>query len=256
MNVKVEPERLLERLEAIARSVADSGQGLALIGLGSAGADLDRLDSYSDLDFFVIVEPGKKPGFLSSLAWLEDAAPVVYAFLNTTDGYKLLFEDGIFAEMAVFEPEELANIPFSGGRFVWRAPGFELPVPLAGNALPERGPTHSAEWLVNEALTNLYIGLGRFRRGEKLSAARFIQGHAVDRVLELAPFLEETQTGQPDPFDAARRFERSFPETAVHLPQFMPGYEESPAAARAILTFLEARFEINPAIKSAILERC
>jgi hypothetical protein len=62
------------------------------------------------------------------------------------------------------------------------------------------------------------------------------------------------KAGQRDPFDAARRFERSFPETAVYLPQFMPGYEESPAAARAILAYLEAQFEINPALKSAILE--
>jgi len=250
----IEPDRLLERLERIGQSLAASSRGLALIGLGSAGAELDRLDAYSDLDFFAIVQRGAKRDFLGDLAWLEDGAPVVYSFLNTADGYKLLFEDGIFAEMAVFEPDELANIPFSDGRFVWRAPGFELPVPLAGNALPPGEFSRSREWLVNEALTNLYVGLGRYQRGEKLSAARFIQGHAVDRVLELVPLVEEVKAGQRDPFDAARRFERSFPETAVYLPQFMPGYEESPAAARAILAYLEAQFEINPALKSAILE--
>jgi hypothetical protein len=249
------PARLLERLEAIGHSVAGTGRGLALLGLGSIGAELDRLDRYSDLDFFVIVQSGSKRSFLDSLSWLENVAPLVYSFLNTPDGYKLLFADGIFAEMAVFEPGELVHIPFSGGRFVWRAPGFELPVPLSGNALPAAEPPHSTEWLVNEALTNLYIGLGRYHRGEKLSAARFIQGHTVDRLLALAPHIERSQAEQPDPFDPTRRFERSFAETAVYLPQFMPGYEESPAAARAILTFLDLHFDLNPALKEAILER-
>ena len=250
------PARLLERLEAIAFSVAGSGSGLALIGLGSAGAEVERLDAYSDLDFFVIVQPGRKEEFLASLSWLEDAAPVVYAFLNTADGYKLLFADGIFAEMAVFEPAELARIPFSGGRFVWQAPGFDLPVPLAGNALPDPEPSHSTEWLVNEALTNLYVGLGRYRRGEKSSAARFIQGHAVDRLLDLAPLIEKSRPGQPDPFDSTRRFERVYPQTAILLAQFMPGYEDSPAAARAILTYIDSHFDVNPALKAAILDRC
>jgi hypothetical protein len=158
--------------------------------------------------------------------------------------------------MAVFEPGELANIPFTSGRFIWKAPDFELPMSLEGNKRPSAEPLQTTEWLVNEALTNLYIGLGRYQRGEKLSAARFIQGYALERILDLARLIEEPQAGQSDPFDRARRFERSFPETAALLPQFMPGYEASPAAARAILTFLDAHFNINPAIKKAILDRC
>ncbi len=250
------PERLLERLQAIAGSVAESGCGLAVLGLGSVGAQRDRLDAYSDLDFFVVVEPGAKRAFLDSLRWLERAAPVVYSFLNTVDGYKLLFEDGIFAEMAVFEVDELAHIPFSGGRLVWQAEGFEMPVPLAGRGLPVAQPLHTPEWLVNEALTNLYIGLGRYQRGERLSAARFIQGHALDRILELAPLIEEAGGGERDPFDATRRFEGAFPQMAKRLALFMPGYEESPAAARAMLAFLGEQFDLNPALKAAVLERC
>ena len=243
------PARLLERLEAIGHSVAGTGRGLALLGLGSVGAELERLDHCSDLDFFVIAQPGAKGYFLDSLFWLESVAPVVYSFLNTPDGYKLLFADGIFAEMAIFEAGELAHIPFAGGRIVWQEEGFSLPVPLSGNALPAAEPPHATEWLVNEALTNLYIGLGRYQRGEKLSAARFIQR------MSLAPHIERSQAEQPDPFDPTRRFERSFAETAVYLPQFMPGYEESPAAARAILAFLDLHFDLNPALKEAILER-
>ena len=41
----VEPDQLLQRLEAIAHSIAGTGRGLALIGLGSVGAELERLDA-------------------------------------------------------------------------------------------------------------------------------------------------------------------------------------------------------------------
>ena len=43
---------LLKRLDDIGQSLERSGHALALIGLGSVGVELDRLDSYSDLDFF------------------------------------------------------------------------------------------------------------------------------------------------------------------------------------------------------------
>ncbi len=42
------------------------------------------------------------------------------------------------------------------------------------------------DWLLGEALTNLYVGLQRELRGERLSAMRFIQGYALDRLVALA----------------------------------------------------------------------
>jgi lincosamide nucleotidyltransferase B/F len=111
---------LLTRLDEIGRSLERSGHGLALIGLGSVGLELDRIDAYSDLDFFVIVEDGYKQAYIDSLGWLSDIHPVAYLFRNTVDGYKLLFADGIFCEFAVFELGELQNIPFAPGRIVWK----------------------------------------------------------------------------------------------------------------------------------------
>jgi lincosamide nucleotidyltransferase B/F len=110
------------RLDEIGQSLERSGRGLALIGLGSVGAELQRLDEYSDLDFFAIVEQGHKWGFINDLGWLSEINPIAYCFKNSPDGYKLLFEDGIFCEFAVFEPAELAHIPFAAGRIVWKQP--------------------------------------------------------------------------------------------------------------------------------------
>ena len=58
------PQHLLDRLDAIANAVRCTGYGLAVLGLGSVGQELDRLDEFSDLDFFVIVRHGQKRYFL------------------------------------------------------------------------------------------------------------------------------------------------------------------------------------------------
>src|SRR5690349_6406680 len=113
-------QSLLQRLDEIGYSLEQSDHALALIGLGSVGLELDRLDSYSDLDFFVIVEKNYKHAYLDSLRWLSDIHPIAYSFLNTEDGYKVLFEDGIFCEFGVFEQDELNHIPFARGRMVWK----------------------------------------------------------------------------------------------------------------------------------------
>lgn len=248
MNKK---EHLLQRLDEIGQSLSQTDGALALLGLGSVGQALSRLDEYSDLDFFVIVKTGYKPGFIADLDWIGRVHPLAYSFPNTTDGSKLLFADGVFCEFAIFEPDELAHIPFAPGRLVWQAAGFDATLLEKTAAAP--AAERSIEWLVGEALTNLYLGLSRFWRGEKLSAARFIQGYAVDRVVELAARIEPARPEPGDPFDNARRFEQRFVETAVFLPQFIPGYNHSPAAAQAILEFLDQHFTINPTMKEAIL---
>lgn len=169
------PYALLARLAAIGHSLKSSAHALALIGLGSVGVETARLDAYSDLDFFVIVEDGYKAHYLADLGWLSAPCPIAYHFQNTPDGYKVLYEDGIFCELAVFEPPELSAIPFSEGRVIWKQP--QVPEAI-GKPVLTSAPTSPREtqWLVGEALTNLYVGLARFRRGEKLSAARFYSG--------------------------------------------------------------------------------
>lgn len=246
-------QTLLARLDAIARSLEASGHAEALIGLGSVGLELDRLDEYSDLDFFAIVEEDWKAHYIDNLAWLEQAAPVVYAFRNTVDGYKLLFADGIFCEFAVFERAELTRIPFAPGRVVWKRP--ETPESIAIPQVAAGAPAEkSTDYLLGEALTNLYVGLCRYRRGERLSALRFIQGYAVDRVVELAGLVEVEGSARKDPFSGERRFEARFPALAQLLPGMLLGYEHIPESALAVLAFLEQHFPVNQALAARIHE--
>ncbi|HLO29317.1 MAG TPA: hypothetical protein VK249_09295 [Anaerolineales bacterium] len=248
-------QALLKRLDEIGQSLKQTGHALALIGLGSVGLELDRLDAYSDLDFFVIVEEGYKRSYLDSLYWLSNIQPLAYRFLNTEDGYKVLFEDGIFCEFAVFEPAELAHIPFAAGRIVWKR--SDVPDTLSQpSATPTPQSQRNQEWLLGEALTNLYVGLHREKRGEKLSATHFIQGYAVDRLLELVEYIGAAQNVHRDPFANERRFEQRFPDVASQVNTWIQGYERNCESALAILAFLEGHFEINAAIAKAIRELC
>jgi hypothetical protein len=246
---------LLKRLDEIGQSLERSQHALALIGLGSVGLELDRLDSYSDLDFFVIVDEGYKHPYLDSINWLSEVHPIAYSFLNTDDGYKVLFEDGIFCEFAVFEPAELKNIPFAPGRMVWKRADvsnpFDQPTTFSSSS-----QKRDKDWLLGEALTNLYVGLNRDKRGEKLSATRFIQGYVVDRLLELIEYVKTANEAHRDPFVNERRFEQRFPDLTSKVSTWMQGYEKNCESTLAILTFLEEYFEVKQAISKAIRELC
>lgn len=82
---------------------------------------------------------------------------------------------------------------------------------------------------------------------------RFVQGYAVDRLLQLAAHLESAQPAHVDSFVLERRFEQRFPLTSQQFAAFLPGYERTPQAAQAILAFLDRHFAVNPALKALIL---
>ncbi|MFC4101353.1 hypothetical protein [Paenibacillus xanthanilyticus] len=237
-------KKLLQRLDAIGESISKTDGALGLLGLGSVGLETDRLDEYSDLDFFVFVRAGEKPRFLESLDWLEQASPLAYAFLNTEVGYKILFEDGIYGEFAIFEEEELAVISYTGGRMVWRRPDWQTNVP-ASWGLAAKEPKTDLHHPLNEALTNLYVGLGRYARGERLSALRFIQSYAIDNLISVLHLLEREESFFPDPFGSERRLERRFPTFAAELNGMLQGCDRLPESALAILSYMERHYAVN-----------
>ncbi len=251
----MDKQALLTRLDEIGRSLERSGHALALLGLGSVGLEQDRIDAYSDLDFFVLVEDGYKQAYIDSLEWLSDVHPVAYRFRNTVDGYKLLFADGIFCEFAVFVLDELKHIPFAPGRIVWKRP--DLPDTLGDPPSKPNPPSkRDKDFLLGEAATNIYVGLQRDKRGEKLSAMRFIQSYAVDRLLELVEYIEEPIGSHRNPFVIERRFEQRYPGFATLLSTWAQGYEKNRESALAILEFLENNFEVNEAMAKEIRKLC
>ncbi|WP_442597145.1 hypothetical protein [Neobacillus sp. D3-1R] len=238
-------ELLLERLNQIGKSLEKTGDALLLLGLGSVGDEIGRLDEYSDLDFFVIVKPSLKKRFIDQLDWLETIHPLAYSFRNTKDGYKILFEDGIYGEFAVFEEEEMGDILFSPGRIVWKDPSFhnlEIISPL------RKAPSirqESLDFAINEALTNLYVGLCRYARGEKLSGMKFIENYALDNILSVLHLIEKEVEYYPDIFGNERRVEKRFPEFAAKMGDMLQGYQQVPESALKVLAYLEEVYPVN-----------
>jgi hypothetical protein len=247
-----ETSLLLSRLDEIARTLEATGDGLGVLALGSVGLETDRLDRWSDLDFFLVVRPGTKARFLGDPAWFGRVAPVTWAFANTADGYKVLFADGVFGEMAWFEPGELAGIPYAPGRWVWRSPDLDAALARPQNPGNPAWVPGSAEWALGELLSCLYVGLGRWCRGEKLSAWRFVQGHCLDRFLELVDLTQPSSAPFADFYNRDRRWEARHPDLAPVLGSLAPGYDQTPRAALALLDWCEGHFEVNAGVAAEI----
>jgi lincosamide nucleotidyltransferase len=246
----VKKELLLQRLDEICKSLERKGGALLLLGLGSVGIERDRLDEHSDLDFFVIVKPGQKERYVDHLDWLEEVHPLAYYFKNTSVGYKILFEDGIYGEYAVFEEWELENSCYSEGRVVWKDPLY-TGIAKSSESIPNIRKD-SLDHPLNEALTNLYVGLCRYARGEKLSATRFIQSYAVDSILSVVHLLEQEVDYFPDPFGNERRLERRYPRFAGIIGEMIQGYDHVPESALRILNYLEEVYPVNRRLSDEI----
>jgi hypothetical protein len=243
----------LRRLDDLAASLASRGDVVAVLGLGSAGVETERFDDHSDIDFWLVVEDAAaKAGLLAGTAWLAGfGGTLAYSFVNDPNGRKALFEDGLFLEYAVFTPDELTRLAFTGARVAWQRPGSTLDL---DDHLPPPAPTalDTVDFHVNEAITNLFVGLHRELRGERLTAMRFIQVYAVDRVLALLRIDDRVDWVLPDPFERTRRVERS--GAGAPLAAMMPGYAANAAGAEAVLGWLESRYDTDVAITGPVRE--
>jgi hypothetical protein len=242
MGKPVTPARLLAGLDAIAASLAKRPAALALLGLGSCGLETERLDGFSDLDFFVIVEERAKAAFIADLDWLTPGAPIVFAHRNTPDGWKTLDEDGVLCEFAVFHPGELSHIPFAPGRVVWARDGFDTSV------LTPKQVRQSVDlnWLATEALTNILVGLKRQMRGEDLAARRAILVDAADQVCQVM-----RAGGQSDPFNAWRRIEFDHPALAHEMAAIL-AHVDLRDSARGLVQALRQRTDLPSALSAEI----
>lgn len=248
----ITPKVLQDRLTALAQALMRRDDALALLALGSVGLEIDRVDAWSDLDFFVLVRDGAKSRYIDNLDWLAAAHPLVWHFQNSADGQKALMADGVFCEFAVFEVRELSHIPYAAGRFVWRRDEVEPAVSSPVLALPA---PHDAQWLVGEALSNLLVGLQRHARGEKLAAMRMVQVCALDRVLEFLETRAPQSVGAKasrDPFNVDRRIEMRDSRVAAALPEWAKGYQHTVSAALALLALLESYGVVNDRVSERI----
>lgn len=242
----------LLRLDDLAVHVATDPHVQAVLGLGSAGVQTHRFDDHSDIDFFLVVDTvATKERYLRDIGWLGGfGGQVAHSFVNDPNGRKALLADGLFLEYAVFTLQQLAAVPFVGARVVWSRDARD---PLAGGAgAPATSPLDTVDFHLDEALTNLFVGLHREMRGERLAAMRFIQVYALDRVLALVRLDPATALDHPDRFEASRRIEQASVPGGLPLHRMAPGYGRNAEAARAVLAWLTTHHDPEPVMVRAV----
>ncbi|GFZ26425.1 hypothetical protein [Lactobacillus corticis] len=231
----------LDKLAEIAANLQKSRHALALVGVGSVGNQRYRLDNYSDIDFFTVVEDDYKQAFIHELWWLGD---LVYSFRNTIDGYKALTKDGLFCEFAVFGETEYQQVYNAHSKIIWQRKT------LISGQEPARPPLDTPNFHLNESLTNLYVGLLRLKRGERLNAYRVISQDAVGEYLN---FLKEElpHDANQDPYVCSRRFEQNHPEWIKTVYSLSLGIEQTEELATRLFNLL-IRESINPEMAAKV----
>ena len=199
---------------------------LAFIGLGSMH-DLTRLDAYSDIDFFILVQSQQdKKIYMEDMSWL-DVHPIIFSYIETRDGLKVMYEDGILLEFAVFTMDELKLIPFQEGTIYYKKPFIE-----EHDLKPQLEQSHPFDLnkTISNCLSNLYVGLLREHRGEHVAAFLMIQVYATSQLLKI---LDQHQD---DPFVVERRIEKRL---NVDYQALYPGITHNKKAVLTILNYLE-----------------
>ena len=199
---------------------------LAFIGLGSMH-DLTRLDAYSDIDFFILVQSQQdKKIYIEDMSWL-DVHPIIFSYIETRDGLKVVYEDGILLEFAVFTMDELKLIPFQEGTIYYKKPFIE-----EHDLKPQLEQSHPFDLnkTISNCLSNLYVGLLREHRGEHVAAFLMIQVYATSNLLKI---LDQHQD---DPFVVERRIEKRL---NVDYQALYPGITHNKKAVLTILNYLE-----------------
>src|SRR6187431_2179864 len=222
-------------LEKAARDT-DGVNGLVLLG---SAADASRRDEWSDHDFFVMLTPDGLDR-RKDLSWLPESERLVLTAYESEVGRAAIYDDGHVFEFAAAMPEELAGAKVNAYRIAYDDGELRA---LVDRALvrPEKADSDP----VNDArliLVKLLIGVGRIRRGEVLSGARFVRAWAVSLFVKVV--WERLPSAHPelrDDLDELRRFERSYPELGARLEAALA--QPAEAAARALFELTRETLE-------------
>lgn len=200
--------------QTLTANLAQDERVVGLVALGSM-AELDYLpDEWSDHDFFVVTKPDVQEAFLADLSWLPDHERIVFVAPEGSHGFRAIFDDGHLVEPVVLDESELAKTRLNRYRILLdRGQIAEQVSAIAALADQESDAVDSGMFLVN-----LIVGVGRYRRGERLSAQQFVKSYALEHLVRL--LVRHVPAERRDLLDnlaPTRRFDFVYPELAAEL---------------------------------------
>jgi hypothetical protein len=203
-------------IDALVESAEHDPNVVGLVLCGSS-AETGRRDQWSDHDFLMITEDGLQESYRTDLSWLPVHGSIAWSFRETAHGLKALYRSGLMVEFAVFDRAEFAGCALNHASVVVDRGGIsDLAAEVRSRSLVPR-PTDPLNEFRN-FLALVYLGTGRARRGERLSANALVRTFAVEHLLRLVRdlFPDDLQ-GRLDQLDVWRRFERLDPSLAAEV---------------------------------------
>ena len=210
-------EKFLSYQAELTESVAKRPEVIGLIFVGSAAAT-ERVDQYSDQDFFLVVLEGTGETFRQNLDWLPNYQDIAFSPRETAHGLKVVYQNGDVLEFAVFEDSELELSSVNDYAVALdRKDITERVAKIAGRSIP--APTNRAQEL-GLFFSLILIGVGRAKRGEVLAAEQHIKSYAMSHALKLIR-AASSSNAKADSLNSFRRFEFDYPQLALELKQLL-----------------------------------
>lgn len=232
------PEAYQTFTEQLTNNLLKDENILGLVAAGSMAQQDYQPDEWSDHDFLVITRPGTQNRYRQKYDWLPSSEEIAWAFQETEHGVKVIYRSGHLLEFAVFDEEELKMARINRYRvLIDRA---QISAQMADEAQKTNtvSDTETDAFHLGQILTNILVGMGRYWRGEKLSAHKFIKINAIHH---LAALLNQNthspQRGLVDNLDPTRRFEVVHPHLGPELERFM--LLPIPEAAQGLVALLK-----------------
>jgi hypothetical protein len=213
---------------------------IALLALGSMAEKDHDPDLWSDHDFSIIIKKGSEEKYINNLFWLPDEYQVVFTYKESDNSRKVIFENMHLIEYAVFELENLKNLKINSYRLLFDKFNItDYIEEIVNSTSNSSNLLEDNEGLIGNLLTDIFIGVGRYKRGEKISAHYFIKEKALRQLLLLIEKnIESSELNNLDNLDPFRRFEYNYPELSLEINQIIKA--ELLSAVEKILVFLNA----------------
>jgi hypothetical protein len=199
---------------------ADGTESIAaLIGVGSTSGTRPA-DRWSDHDLLIVTaDPAEADRLREDPTGLPLPGDPLLAFTEPDHGLTVILDDGHLIELAICGPEELGWFAADRHRVLVDRIGVSstLDRALQRNRAGSGSATVEVAARYHHLVKEIVVVISRLGRGERISAHRHLQA-AVDDLLALVQLSGHIGTPRwSDPFDPARRLERTDPELAARL---------------------------------------
>ncbi|RCW60370.1 MULTISPECIES: hypothetical protein [Halanaerobium] len=230
--------RFTKELSQNLKSEADV---IGLLALGSMAEKDHDPDLWSDHDFSIIVKAGNQDKYIDKLFWLPEEYEAVFTYKEAANSRKIILKNMHLIEYAVFTLEDLKKLKINSYRLLIDKNGISDYIEEIKNETSRTSKLLTEnKVLLGNLLTDLFIGIGRYKRGEKISAHYFIKEKGLKQLLLLIEKnIDNNEIDNLDNLDPFRRFEYNYPDLALMINQIIDA--EIISAAENILEFLQAQ---------------